>query len=160
MLEPRWKEGTDEPYNMCLWAACAGASQSVIECLRDNGMDRTPWLQQERTIDGKNFEQVVTAVPRYVGGVPLRVPLATLPYSIPIVGTLPLTLRSTTNAQAARDRPLSDGAALSPKWSSTVNERMHGALREARRAKFEPRHLAGVFTGTIFASCSASSLRP
>ena len=105
MIEPRWKEGTDEPCNMCLWAACAGASQSVIECIRDNGMDRTPWLQQERTIDGKNFEQVVAAVPRYVRG---KVPLATLPYSISIVGTLPFTystLRSTTDPRAGGQRP-------------------------------------------------------
>ena len=62
-IYPKWKEGVHEPYTACLWAVCAGASKSVVECLRDNGADR---LSYQRTIDGKTFDQVVATVPRYV----------------------------------------------------------------------------------------------
>ena len=62
-VEPKWIEGKHEPYTICLWAACAGASESVIDCLRENGADKIRW---DRTIDGKTFEEVVAQVPRFV----------------------------------------------------------------------------------------------
>ena len=79
-----------EPYSACLWAVCAGASKSVVECLRDNGEDR---LSYQRTIDGKTFDQVVATVPRYVHRTRINIDTFVSPTSQRWYSTADFTLR-------------------------------------------------------------------